>query len=152
MGIAAFPAEALKGERLLRFQRFLHEVSNDLVVLGQTLVSGSFDFCRHWTGAGFALDALEEMAHLLDPARGRDLMFLPFWCDPAKVADLRTILDSVRYTTDLLFIDPKNGAGGLLLRNTDRETAEALVAEKFRRRLPSPVEDPVTVGEFLENR
>ena len=152
LGVAAFPAAFLEAERLLRFQRFLHGISSDLVSRGRPLVSGLFDYCRHWTGAGFALDSLEELALLIDPEKGRDLIFLPFWSDSSQMAEVREVLDAVRYTTDLLFVDPEKGLGGVLLRNTDRKTAETLVAEKFRQRLPVPVGDPLTVGEFLENR
>lgn len=152
LGVAAFPAAFMDAERLVRFQRFLHGISNELADKGRTLVSGLFDFCRHWTGAGFALDSLEEISLLIDPEKGRELIFLPFWADSSKIAEVREVLDGVRYTTDLLFVDLKKGLGGLLLRNTDRKTAETLVAEKFRQRLPVPVGDPLPVGEFLENR
>ena len=149
--VAAFPATFLEAERLVRFQRFLHGISNDLVARGRPLVSGLFDFCRHWTGAGFALDSLEELVLLIEPEKGRDLIFLPFWADSSQMAEVREVLDAIRYTTDLLFVDLEKGLGGLLLRNTNRKTAETLVVEKFRQRLPVPVGDPLTVGEFLEN-
>ena len=98
------------------------------------------------------MDALSEIAALIDPERGKEMVILPFWIGDSDDWSHISLLDSVRYTTDILFVDQKNGLGAILLRNTDLEKARSVVREKFLQRLPVPFGDPVTLGEFMANR
>ncbi len=152
LGSASFPAKTLEAAGLDRFNRFLHQTSTSLVLWGQRMVSKPLRFCRHWGGQGFEMDALSEIAALIDPERGKEMVILPFWIGDSDDWSHISLLDSVRYTTDILFVDQKNGLGAILLRNTDLEKARSVVREKFLQRLPVPFGDPVTLGEFMANR
>ncbi len=152
LGSASFPAKTLETAGLDLFNRFLHKTSTSLVLEGRRMVSAPLRFCRRWAGQGFEMDSLAEIAGLIEPERWRELVILPFWIGDADQWSRISLLDSVRYTTDVLFADQKKGLGAVLLRNTDLEKARDVVREKFLQRLPVPFGDPVTVQEFIANR
>ena len=151
LGVAAFPASFLEAGRLQEVLRFLHRISAELATLAKDLVSGTFDFCRHWTGMGFEMGSLEELSILVNPSKGLEAVLLPFWFDHQSLRKIVDRIDLIRYSTDLLFLDSDKGLGTLLLRNTDLEKAATIVAEKMRNFLEVPVGDPLTVEQFLEN-
>ena len=152
LGSASFPAKMLETAGLDLFNRFLHKTSTSLVVEGQRMMSADLHFCRRWSEQGFDMDSMEEIAGLIAPERWKELVILPFWIGDADQWSHISLLDSVRYTTDILFADQKKGLGAILLRNTDLEKARNVVRKKFLQRFPVPFGDPVTVGEFLSNR
>lgn len=152
LGIASFPPKTLETAGLDRFNRFLHTTSTSLVLEGRRMVSSPLRFCRRWADQGFEMDSLPEIAGLIEPERWKELVLLPFWIGETDQWSRLSLLDSVRYTTDILFVDQKKGLGAVLLRNTDLDKARTVVREKFFQRFPVPFGDPVTVGEFVSNR
>ena len=96
------------------------------------------------------MEALEDISRLVDPGHWRNMIVLPFWTRDLVLSDSLALFDSVRYTTDILFVEPEKGLGCILLRNTNKEKATTVVMEKFRQRIGIMIDDPVTVAEFLE--
>ncbi|MEC4682261.1 MAG: hypothetical protein VST70_01075 [Nitrospirota bacterium] len=152
LGTISLPAKVLESVGPPPLNQFLHEASSSLVFQGLRLVSEQFHYCRYWTGQGFAMEVLEEISRLVSPDHWRNMIVLPFWTRDLVLSDSLALLDSVRYTTDILFVEPEKGLGCILLQNTNKEKATTVVMEKFRQRIRSiMIDDPVTVAKFLEN-
>ena len=151
IGTVSVSAKVLENVGPARFNAFLHEASSSLASTARRLVSDQFRYFRKWTGQGFFMDSLEEIARLIEPETWQGLIVLPFWTGEGDRMESLVLLDSVRYTTDIIFVDPEKGLGCILLRNTDKEKVETVVREKFRQRLQVAFDEPVTVEEFQKN-
>ncbi len=146
LGDIPVPIQALANGGLLRMNRFIREISMELVPRAQSLTSNHFRFCRFWTESGFSLGGLEEIARILDPSNWKNLMVLPFWeTGPNSLAEVKAACR----VSDPFFVDPAKNMGLLLLRDCSEWYARNVVVRHFRERVSAQVDSPVSVGRFL---
>ena len=146
LGDIPVPVRALTNGGLLRMNRFIREISMELVPRAQPLTSDHFRFCRYWTESGFSVRGLEEIARIIDQANWRNLMVLPFW--ETGQDSLAEVKGACR-VSDPFFVDPAKNMGLLLLRDCSEWHARNVVVRHFRNRVSALVESPVSVGRFL---
>ncbi len=146
LGDIPVPLHLLAKGGLLRMNRFIREISMELVPQAQSLTSNHFRFCRFWTESGFSIKGLEEIARIIDPSNWRNMMVLPFWeTGPNSLSEIK----SACRVSDPFFIDPSKNMGVLLLRDCSEWHARNVVVRHFRKRVSALVESPMTVGRFL---
>jgi len=146
LGNIPLPTHALISGGLARINRFIREISWELVSHAQSLTSKHYHFCRFWTEDGFAIEGLEEIARIVDPVNWKTLMILPFWeTGPSSLLEIR----SHCRVSDPFFVDPKKNMGLLILRDCSEWHARNVVTRHFRKRVSAEIESPVTVGRFL---
>jgi len=146
LGDIPVPINLLANGGLLRMNRFIREISMDLVPTAQSLTSNHFRFCRFWTESGFSIKGLEEIARIMDSSNWQNQMVLPFWeTGPDSLAEIK----SACRVSDPFFIDPEKNMGLLLLRDCSEWHARNVVVRHFRKRVSALVESPMTVSRFL---